>query len=187
MNLNDISFSDSPGLTVTGNSSFQTRKCGNVCLSEDTTTVFVFLLSPVSLERTKLLITLVNGIQLKSSTVHKIFLVGSFVSFTEFPTCEPRTQFICKSGRCISSKWHCDTGKYQVLTAQTRLEPSSLGCLASSKGSLQAKLAEPSKVAKKSGERAAGTSLGISVKDNGAGYLSHGALTVLHFQILFWA
>lgn len=72
-------------------------------------------------------------------------------------------------------------------TAQTRLEPSSLGCLASSKGSLQAKLAEPSKVAKKSGERAAGTSLGISVKDNGAGYLSHGALTGLHFQILFWA
>lgn len=36
------------------------------------------------------------------------------------------------------------------------------------KGSLQAKLAEPSKVAKKSGERAAGTALGISVKDNGA-------------------
>lgn len=72
-------------------------------------------------------------------------------------------------------------------TAQTRLEPSSLGCLASFRGSLQAKLAEPSKVAKKSGERAAGTSLGISVKDNGAGYLSHGALTVLHFQILFWA
>ncbi|VFV43715.1 low-density lipoprotein [Lynx pardinus] len=27
----------------------------------------------------------------------------------KFPTCEPLTQFICKSGRCISSKWHCDS------------------------------------------------------------------------------
>lgn len=27
------------------------------------------------------------------------------------PTCEPLTQFSCSNGRCVSVKWHCDSGK----------------------------------------------------------------------------
>lgn len=36
-----------------------------------------------------------------------------FLSLTAFPTCEPLTQFSCSNGRCISVKWHCDSGKCQ--------------------------------------------------------------------------
>ena len=60
------------------------------------------------------------------------FLLDVFISFTEFPTCEPLTQFACKSGRCISSKWHCDSGKYQMFTRLcTDLIGGLAGCAAS--------------------------------------------------------
>lgn len=39
-------------------------------------------------------------------------------------------------------------------------------------------------MARTSGERAAGTSIGISIKDNGAQYLSHGTMIEILFQIL---
>lgn len=41
-------------------------------------------------------------------------------------------------------------------------------------------------MAKMSGERAAGTSMGISIKENGAQYLSLGAVMEICFQILCW-
>lgn len=29
-----------------------------------------------------------------------------------FPTCEPLVQFACANGRCVSAKWHCDSGEF---------------------------------------------------------------------------
>lgn len=96
-------------------------KCIKICVSCVLKKLLSLYLSNVSSapfveERGRVLITLVNEIQIKLSTVNKIFLLDVFISFIEFPTCEPLTQFICKSGRCISSKWHCDSGKYQMFT-----------------------------------------------------------------------
>ena len=31
--------------------------------------------------------------------------------FSDFPSCDPLSQFSCSSGKCISMKWHCDSGK----------------------------------------------------------------------------
>lgn len=35
----------------------------------------------------------------------------SFFLLTAFPTCEALSQFSCANGRCISMKWHCDSGE----------------------------------------------------------------------------
>lgn len=35
----------------------------------------------------------------------------SFFPLTAFPTCEALSQFSCANGRCISMKWHCDSGE----------------------------------------------------------------------------
>lgn len=35
----------------------------------------------------------------------------SFSLLTAFPTCEALSQFSCANGRCISMKWHCDSGE----------------------------------------------------------------------------
>jgi hypothetical protein len=64
------------------------------------------------------LITLTNELQTKLSTFNNMCPIGHFYIFSEFPTCEPLTQFVCKSGRCISNKWHCDSGKYQTFTVR---------------------------------------------------------------------
>lgn len=89
-----------------------------LCLQEVIVTVFVYLPFPLCLcrEQGRSSDHISKWYKLSHAQSITCYLLDVFISFTEFPTCEPLTQFVCKSGRCISSKWHCDSGKYQMLT-----------------------------------------------------------------------
>lgn len=148
--------------------------------------MFVYLLFPLPFveDRGGVLVTLANEIEINQAQSITSLLLNVFISFIEFPTCEPLTQFICKSGRCISSKWHCDSGKYQMFPVLHSFDwgPGCRCCFTSFRRSLYENFAEPSKMAKTSGEMAPGTSVGISIKENGTRYLSLGAIKRFLFR-----